>query len=371
MTTTQAEPRVCGCGQGPNVARCRAGHLERTKAKERTDCPHRENGVKCGQRTNVLKTTATLPAADRPAGDQADDLESRWAAEEPPGSWREMLAEASGGEPCGNEDCPCDDPPVRYTGAHTAEVCPACGPVWCWSESPRAQDRAGDHAEAEQRKAVRTGQASAMVPQAELDERDRELRRRKNQLLRIIRAALGDDRLADESRDDLEWFEEQLGRASTAERVVQLEEQLASVQIRRRGWSRSVLELDDYDVVGEDQADEDGAAGELPGPERRVFVDPFALAARAEIPAPVSPAATGVLCELCLAGGRQGPAAARVRSPNMPGMVPERDVCLEHYRFYAAVIEPTTYGVLEVVKQYASVLEVRSIRAGLLNGSRQ
>jgi hypothetical protein len=50
------DPGLCesDCGYGPNISRCRAGHVEFTQAKSRTKCPHRDTeGKRCGEPANV------------------------------------------------------------------------------------------------------------------------------------------------------------------------------------------------------------------------------------------------------------------------------------------------------------------------------
>jgi hypothetical protein len=43
------------CGYGPNISRCRAGHIEFTRAKARTNCPHKDTeGKRCGKSANVF-----------------------------------------------------------------------------------------------------------------------------------------------------------------------------------------------------------------------------------------------------------------------------------------------------------------------------
>lgn len=368
MTTTSA--RICDCGTGPNVARCRDGHLERTRAKPRgrTACPHRAAGeVKCGQRANVLaaSTLEDLLGPDDAAasGDRtmSDDLEQRWAAEDPPASWRELLAEPSGGLPCGNVLCPCDDPPICYTPGHTAEICPSCGTgEGCWDISPTAYKYAQEHAELLKRRAARSATASPAVPQRELDRQARELKQRCNLVLAVVRKVLADPHLTGQCRSDFEWFEEQLVPGINAERLAELEEQLREQPVNRRGWWRRTFgagELRDYLEWAAEGTDDDEPPEDAEDQAEVIEISSHRPIAAIE----QAPVLSGsVLCELCHGEGRSSFAVVRVRS-NVPSMVPERDVCPGHFRHFAEVIEPMTFGDLVIVKRYGTAPGIRSI----------
>lgn len=367
---------ICTHGAGPNVARCRPdGHLEHTKAppgKGRSECPHRDaDGRRCGNRSAVLseKQLAELLGLDLPgpgSGADSGGLGQRWAAEGPPGSWRDMLAEPSGGPVCGNPECGCDNPPERYTGAHTATICPGCDPE-CWEISDSARGRARQLEETAARKAAREGTASPQLPQPEIDRQDRERRQLRSLLLAAVSKVLADPHLTGQCRSDFEWFAERLPPGVSAERLAELEEQIREQPVQRHGWWRRSFgagEIRDYllwatdGTEDEDQADDDGDGQDedaeviaMPGPGGRLAIEQ-------------APRITGsVLCEPCLVRGSQSLAVARVRS-NVPSMIPEQDVCPGHFREHAAIIERMSFGELIIFKQYGSAPGVRSIRPG-------
>jgi hypothetical protein len=371
--------RICDCGSGPNVARCRDGHLERVKARERTDCPHRltaeeaapagkPEGAKCGKGANVLKTAATLPEPDRGELAPEPGADGIWPGEAPPAHWRDALGEEDpGAEPCPDESetaCGCGSPAPRYSSDHTGSVCPSCGPQWCWGVSVAASARAQAHNEEVKRKAARAGTASIAIPQSELDRQDRELRQRRKIVLAVVGKVLADPHLTPQCRTDWEWYEEKIPGADAA-RLAELEEQIRGEPVDRRGWWRRSFgpgEIRDYLEWAAEGADDDEPDAPSDESEGQAAGEVISISSRQPVAAiEATPGLSGsVLCEVCHGEGRPSFAVARIRS-NVPSMVPERDVCPGHFRHFAAIIEPMTFGDLVIVKQYGTAPGVRSI----------
>jgi hypothetical protein len=333
------------------------------------ECRANATGPGCGNRWTSdagPRKTVRCPACDKPRGmpasrpataaaaraaDQPDDsLTALWAAEQPPASWRDSLG-ADAGKGCGQ----CGRP-MRWTGAHTAIICASCQQ---WSISPGVRGRVAAYAAALDQRANRTAARSA-DPTAERDRRaevDRaaiELARRKGVILSQLAALRSDTRLHPDSLPVVEWFAAQVRAADRDERLDELADRLAESGIRRRHWWQGAPELeagDDYDDYDdEDQADD---LGELDGePERAAITDGRERAGAA---------ASAPICEWCHAAGLPTPAVARVYSPQLPSMIPERDVCGWHYDDHAALIERQTFAELIVLRRYGHAPGVHSI----------
>jgi hypothetical protein len=252
-------PDPCTCGSGPVVIRCPDGHVERVGQpaarpgqRPKVRCPHRDPGAdrRCGISTSVsLRRNPAAAAELAPAA--AAGTAGTWPHEAPPAAWLAILGdEAPTAERCA-DDCPCGQPVMRYTADHTMTACPdpRCAEFDCWDVSPAAASRAAAHQGRQQRPA-RGGQASPASQRA-ADEQGRQLRRQLGTLTREVRAQLADPRLSDESRDDLEWFAEQLRTARTPARAAELAAQLAELPVTyRHWWQRGQVipgELDDDD----------------------------------------------------------------------------------------------------------------------------
>lgn len=162
-----------------SMARCRDGHLEPTTAKARTKCRHlltadearargAAPGTRCARPANVVRAAEDQAAGADPAQDDEASLEQRWAAESAPAPWHELLGEECGDVPCDEDVCE-ECPPPRYTGAHTATICPECSPQ-CWTVSPAASQRASEHAEGLERRRARASGAELDIidPDAEI-----------------------------------------------------------------------------------------------------------------------------------------------------------------------------------------------------------
>jgi hypothetical protein len=138
----------------PGIIRCPNNHVVASAAKVggTTSCPEcRREGrgrVSCRVHPAPAATGATAYAG----GDTAD-LAAAWAAETPPAGWRSVLGEPGGG------DCPDCSVPLRWTGAHTALICPECR---AWSVSPGAGSRAAARAASLERRA--SGGTLALTP---------------------------------------------------------------------------------------------------------------------------------------------------------------------------------------------------------------
>jgi hypothetical protein len=268
-----------------------------------------------------------------------------------------MLAEPSGDASCGDAECGCGDPPVRYSGAHTATICPDCD-AECWDLSGSAYERGRKLEQDAARKAAREGTASPQLPQRELDRQARELRQRRSLVLAVVGKVLADAHLTGQCRSDWEWFAEQIPGAS-AERLAELEQQIREQPVDRGGWFRRSFGRGDEYLLwvaedgpdDEDQADnedQDAEVIQLPGAGDRLALEQ-------------APRITGnVLCEPCVAQGSQSLAVARIRT-SVPTMIPEQDACPDHFREYAALIQRQTFGELLIVKHYGTAPGVRSI----------
>lgn len=151
--------------------------------------------------------------------------------------WLEMLgAEVPEAPRCDDCGYRCSNPPMRYTGDHTAIVCPECGPD-CWDISPRAAQRAEAHAAGLRRRADRAASAAVTVPQQVRDREARELKRRREVVLAGVRKILADEHLTPACRSDYEWFAEEIADADAA-RLAELEAQLRKQPVTRAGWWR-------------------------------------------------------------------------------------------------------------------------------------
>ena len=231
---------------------CSAGHPFMTPAATGAhgiSCKHRlPDGTRCKKKGNVPaapRPGAPETAAPVPAAAPADPAASGGVPPElPPAarSWRESLGEEIPDAPrC--DDCGCDSPPIRYTGDRTGTLCPApeCGPR-CWDPSPDACARGTAHAATVAGNAVRSGKASAKVPQSTLDAHGREARRLRDQLLTRVRRVLADPRITADTQSNFAWFLEELSPARlTIERVDQLGEQIQECPVERRGDRKSVV----------------------------------------------------------------------------------------------------------------------------------
>jgi hypothetical protein len=294
------------------------------------------------------------------------DEDAIWPGEDPPAHWRDGLGEEDpGAEPCdpnGSEAaCGCGSPAPRYSSDHTGSVCPSCGPEWCWGVSVAAFARAQAHQEEVKRTAARSGTASPAIPQRELDRQDRELRQWRRIVLAVAGKVLADPHLTPQCRTDWEWYEEKIPGADAA-RLAELEEQIREEPVDRRGWWRRSFgpgEIRAYLEWAAEGTDDDEPPDET---EDQAAAEVISISSRQPVAAiEAAPRlSSSVLCELCISAGQRSFAVARIRS-NVPSMVPERDVCPEHFRHFAAVIEPMTFGNLVIVKPYGSAPGVRSI----------
>jgi hypothetical protein len=115
-------------------------------------------------------------------------------------------------------------------------MCEACGPD-CWDISPEAWQRSRDHLETVKREAVRTGAASVTVPQSELNQRARALKRRREVASAVVVKVLKDKYLAADCRSDWEWFAEEIPAASEAQ-LTELEKEIRDQPVNRISWWR-------------------------------------------------------------------------------------------------------------------------------------
>lgn len=225
--------------------------------------------------SRILQVPADSAARPSPetAGIQDDQGQGQGQAPAAP-HWRDGLGDLTGDpedqcsprSPCGGNG------PIRWVSAHTGTVCTTCGPA-SWAPSSAAVRRADKHQEATRARAVRSGTATARVPQEEIDAADREANRARRELIRQVEDQLRGP-LHPDSVADLEWFRDQAREARDTARIGQLAGQLAGLEIRGPGivarvaglWQRRRVLADyrDYEWTDEDQdyEDQDYEAGD-------------------------------------------------------------------------------------------------------------
>lgn len=259
--------RRCSCKEPacvPEGSRA-CGHIMRVPSGR----PMTESEARRYEAEQAIKHGVTAPVATaaRP-GDRPPDpaLEAAWAAEDPPASWLEMLAEESADKPC--VDCGCASAPPRYTGDHTGTICAECGPEYCWDISPTAYRQATEHAA---RIAARTADAPAAMPQQERDDLDRQAHAERRQLGRIIGQARGIKNLAEEAHDTLDWYAgqiaatESLAPPAALARLEQLRDNLEAEQLPRRRWFRPPASIEELASMDLDQDQLAELASDLAG----------------------------------------------------------------------------------------------------------
>lgn len=301
------------------------------------------------------------PRAAQAAAPPRETHQTGPAVSQVPASWLDSLGPVvTGPHLCDSEDYDCDAsvcgrPPMRYTGDHTAIVCPKCGPS-CWTISPGAAGRARDYDTAQDQAARRERKASVRVPQAMLDAQGREVQRWRDQLLARVLHILDDPRITVDTRSDYTWFRDRLTGPAAAplslDRLAELSGEMDDCPVRR-GWWRRALDAVDYDDLDEEGGDIVDAEL-VDEPEHPQLAPPASRPALEAAPPPG--------CQRCSL-----PAVARI-STSVPRMIPEQDVCRRCFDDYAGVIDHQTFGNLHVLRQYGNAAGVRSIiRAPNLN----
>lgn len=184
---------------------------------------------------------ATRPPGRREASAAAPGVPAAFSARLAPDtdpaapSWRDGLGAEIPGMQCPDE-CPCGGAGViRYASGGTGAVCEECGPQ-CWVMSPAATDRAGEYDTAERQLAVRERKASAQISQSEIDEADRVIRRDLRDRTGYIDRALQDQRISADTRTDLEWFRDAYAGTKDPARIAELDCQLDSMEVPRKGF---------------------------------------------------------------------------------------------------------------------------------------
>jgi hypothetical protein len=222
--------------------------------------------------------------------------------------------------------------------------------------------------------------AGAAVSPAELarqaDEERRAVRRARRDLLTAVERALADRRLTNDTRSDLEDFQQQLAAAATMERVGQLRDQLDGYVKERRSLfaprARLDLSVDDDDGIVEGQivedweGDEDQAEAPVPDPADTWRPPGIARAVSAIVTAPLAltrgrdylardPHIQPPQLEYCVACGAPAPWRVNSAAPTLQqltaagGTLPVT-VCAEHWPQLQAAGGPGDWHVEDLTR---------------------
>jgi hypothetical protein len=102
-----------------------------------------------------------------------------------------------------------------------------------------------------------SGTGREVRSQAERDNQSRELAIRRGKVKREIERQLADERLTPESRDLLNWYAEEAGKAQTLARLGDLIEQAGGEQLQRRHWWQGAPAALDAGYDDDDGQDDD------------------------------------------------------------------------------------------------------------------
>ena len=367
---------LVGEGKGTHCKTCR-------KPGACDQCPPEGREVSIyNSAANRARNLQPAAAATSPSARQLGRLGAWWdaiAAQLAEAERAELLGVAEVADTGdGGRPCPRCGEPMRWAGGYTALIC-------CSSEHPRpvwvrdagALERGRAHA-ASKAPAARTGPAPAEAAEVDAEravildtlEGWRELLgkiprgdywradavrglQRLEQLAQRCRDATTPEALEGARRAGARLLGDGQGEPGELGELLKYARHLADQQARPSGAGRRGLlrlgrgrggtwEYDDNDQADDDQADDD----------------------QGEALVPARPAASSVLCGLCFSSSRQQLAVARISS-NVPAMIPNGDVCAEHFRHYADVTWGMPNAELIILVQYGIAPGVHSITRGV------
>jgi predicted RNA-binding Zn-ribbon protein involved in translation (DUF1610 family) len=145
-------------------------------------------------------------------------------------------------------ECPDCDTPLVWEPAGTLLWCECCEePLFPPELEPSAPD---------------TADPRRVATQAERDALALAVAERRAIVLDAIGRVLDDDKLTPASRGRLEWYQAEVGKATSMARVAELAEALGNEKVRRRGWftpdATNPAQIIDAEIVDdEDQDDEE------------------------------------------------------------------------------------------------------------------
>ena len=334
------------CIDGPRRPGC-GNRWPSTGAPGRTiRCP------RCGKGRRMPKGRP-LTAAQAVPRSADDGLTALWASEGPPARWRDCLGVEVG------QDCRACGSAMRWTGAHTAVVCPSCEPAK-WSISPGARERVEAHAAALDKRANRTAAAVAdptaeRARRLEVDRAAIELARLKGAMLRQLAALTADNRLDPESLPIVEWFDHEARAARTEERLEELADLLPGAGIRRRHWWQGSPEALDHD--DDDHDDDDQSAPEISARTQ------LALPPGNSIPVELAGTIiSGVYvyrpCRRCREAGRvdiNGHDPSATLYADLGAGAPPIDLCDQCYATLRQIVSfDPSHGPVQVIERYAA-----------------